>query len=208
MGRSKSSNLWMREHFDDPYVKMAQAQGYRSRAVFKLKEIQDKDQIIKPGMNIIDLGAAPGGWSQFARQLIGNKNKVIALDILPMDVIDGVEFILGDFREQAVLDELQTRLNGASVDLVMSDMAPNMSGNKSTDQIRSLYLAELALETAKSVLTQGGVFLVKLFQGEGFELFHRNLRNYFSKVIIRKPKASRPRSNEVYILATGFKKLL
>ncbi|MGZ8194469.1 MAG: 23S rRNA (uridine(2552)-2'-O)-methyltransferase RlmE [Methylosarcina sp.] len=208
MGRSKSSNLWMREHFDDPYVKMAQAQGYRSRAVFKLKEIQDKDQIIKPGMNIIDLGAAPGGWSQFARQLIGNKNKVIALDILPMDVIDGVEFILGDFREQAVLDELQTRLNGASVDLVMSDMAPNMSGNKSTDQIRSLYLAELALETAKSVLTQGGVFLVKLFQGEGFELFHRNLRNYFSKVVIRKPKASRPRSNEVYILATGFKKLL
>ncbi|MGZ8095486.1 MAG: 23S rRNA (uridine(2552)-2'-O)-methyltransferase RlmE [Methylosarcina sp.] len=208
MGRSKSSNLWMREHFDDPYVKMAQAQGYRSRAVFKLKEIQDKDQIIKPGMNIIDLGAAPGGWSQFARQLIGNKNKVIALDILPMEAIEGVDFILGDFREQAVLDELQTRLNGASVDLVMSDMAPNMSGNKSTDQIRSLYLAELALETAKSVLTQGGVFLVKLFQGEGFELFHRNLRNYFSKVIIRKPKASRPRSNEVYILATGFKKLL
>ncbi|MGZ8142935.1 MAG: 23S rRNA (uridine(2552)-2'-O)-methyltransferase RlmE [Methylosarcina sp.] len=208
MGRSKSSNLWMREHFDDPYVKMAQAQGYRSRAVFKLKEIQDKDQIIKPGMNIIDLGAAPGGWSQFARQLIGNKNKVIALDILPMEAIEGVDFILGDFREQAVLDELQTRLNGASVDLVMSDMAPNMSGNKSTDQIRSLYLAELALETAKSVLTQGGVFLVKLFQGEGFELFHRNLRNYFSKVVIRKPKASRPRSNEVYILATGFKKLL
>jgi 23S rRNA (uridine2552-2'-O)-methyltransferase len=208
MSRSKSSNLWMREHFDDPYVKMAQTQGYRSRAVFKLKEIQDKDRIIKPGMNIIDLGAAPGGWSQFARQLIGNKNKVIALDILPMEAIEGVDFILGDFREQAVLDELQTRLNGASVDLVMSDMAPNMSGNKSTDQIRSLYLAELALETAKSVLTQGGVFLVKLFQGEGFELFHRNLRNYFSKVVIRKPKASRPRSNEVYILATGFKKLL
>jgi 23S rRNA (uridine2552-2'-O)-methyltransferase len=208
MSRSKSSNLWMREHFDDPYVKMAQTQGYRSRAVFKLKEIQDKDRIIKPGMNIIDLGAAPGGWSQFARQLIGNKNKVIALDILPMEAIEGVDFILGDFREQAVLDELQTRLKGATVDLVMSDMAPNMSGNKSTDQIRSLYLAELALETARSVLTQGGVFLVKLFQGEGFELFHRNLRNYFSKVVIRKPKASRPRSNEVYILATGFKKLL
>lgn len=198
----------MREHFDDPYVKLAQTQGYRSRAVFKLKEIQDKDRIIKPGMNIIDLGAAPGGWSQFARQLIGNKNKIIALDILPMEPIEGVDFILGDFREQAVLDELRARLDGASVDLVMSDMAPNMSGNKSTDQIRSLYLAELALDTAKSVLTAGGVFLVKLFQGEGFELFHRDLQNYFNKVVIRKPKASRPRSNEVYILAIGFKKIL
>jgi 23S rRNA (uridine2552-2'-O)-methyltransferase len=208
MSRSKSSNRWMREHFDDPYVKLAQTQGYRSRAVFKLKEIQDKDRIIKPGMNIIDLGAAPGGWSQFARQLIGNKNKIIALDILPMEPIEGVDFILGDFREQAVLDELRARLDGASVDLVMSDMAPNMSGNKSTDQIRSLYLAELALETAKSVLTAGGVFLVKLFQGEGFELFHRDLQNYFNKVVIRKPKASRPRSNEVYILAIGFKKIL
>jgi 23S rRNA (uridine2552-2'-O)-methyltransferase len=208
MSRSKSSNRWMREHFDDPYVKLAQTQGYRSRAVFKLKEIQDKDRIIKPGMNIIDLGAAPGGWSQFARQLIGNKNKIIALDILPMEPIEGVDFILGDFREQAVLDELRARLDGASVDLVMSDMAPNMSGNKSTDQIRSLYLAELALDTAKSVLTAGGVFLVKLFQGEGFELFHRDLQNYFNKVVIRKPKASRPRSNEVYILAIGFKKIL
>jgi 23S rRNA (uridine2552-2'-O)-methyltransferase len=208
MSRSKSSNRWMREHFDDPYVKLAQTQGYRSRAVFKLKEIQDKDRIIKPGMNIIDLGAAPGGWSQFARQLIGNKNKIIALDILPMEPIEGVDFILGDFREQAVLDELRARLDGAPVDLVMSDMAPNMSGNKSTDQIRSLYLAELALDTAKSVLTAGGVFLVKLFQGEGFELFHRDLQNYFNKVVIRKPKASRPRSNEVYILAIGFKKIL
>lgn len=198
----------MREHFDDPYVKLAQAQGYRSRAVFKLKEIQDKDRIIKPGMNVIDLGAAPGGWSQFARKLIGNRNKVIALDILPMEPLEGVDFILGDFREQAVLDELHARLDGASVDLVMSDMAPNMSGNKSTDQIRALCLAELALDTAKSVLTPGGVFLVKLFQGEGFELFHRDVQNYFNKVVIRKPKASRSRSNEVYILAFGFKKIL
>ncbi len=208
MSRSKSSSRWMREHFDDPYVKLAQTQGYRSRAVFKLKEIQEKDRIIKPGMNVIDLGAAPGGWSQFAKQSIGNKNKVIALDLLPMEPIDGVDFILGDFREQTVLDQLRARLEGASVDLVMSDMAPNMSGNKSTDQIRSLYLAELALETARSVLTPGGTFLVKLFQGEGFESFHREVQNYFNKVVIRKPKASRPRSNEVYILATGFKKTL
>lgn len=195
----------MQEHFDDPYVKMAQSQGFRSRAVFKLKEIQDKDQIIKPGMNIVDLGAAPGGWSQFARPLIGNKNKLIALDILPMEAIEGVDFILGDFREQSVLDELYATLNGASVDLVMSDMAPNMSGNKSVDQARSLYLGELALDMAKSVLAKEGAFLVKLFQGEGFEAFYRELQNCFSRVVIRKPKASRPRSNEVYILARGFK---
>ena len=195
----------MQEHFDDPYVKMAQSQGFRSRAVFKLKEIQDKDQIIKPGMNIIDLGAAPGGWSQFARPLIGNKNKLIALDILPMEAIEGVDFILGDFREQSVLDELYATLNGASVDLVMSDMAPNMSGNKSVDQARSLYLGELALDMAKSVLAKEGAFLVKLFQGEGFEAFYRELQHCFSRVVIRKPKASRPRSNEVYILARGFK---
>ncbi|MGR9035916.1 MAG: RlmE family RNA methyltransferase, partial [Gammaproteobacteria bacterium] len=150
MARSKSSNRWMQEHFDDPYVKLAQTQGFRSRAVFKLKEIQEKDQIIKPGMNIIDLGAAPGGWSQYARQLIGPDNKLIALDILPMEAIAGVDFILGDFREQSVLDELYLKLNGAPVNLVLSDMAPNMSGNKSVDQMRSLYLAELALDMAKS----------------------------------------------------------
>ncbi len=195
----------MQEHFDDPYVKMAQSQGFRSRAVFKLKEIQEKDQFIKPGMNIVDLGAAPGGWSQFARQLIGQKNKLVALDILPMEPLDGVDFILGDFREQSVLDELFARLNGVSVDLVMSDMAPNMSGNKSVDQSRSLYLAELALDTAKKVLTTNGAFLVKLFQGEGFESFCRDVQSCFSRVVIRKPKASRPRSNEVYILARGFK---
>lgn len=205
MSRSKSSNRWMQEHFDDPYVKMAQAQGFRSRAVFKLKEIQEKDQIIKPGMNIVDLGAAPGGWSQYARQLIGTENKLIALDILPMESIRGVDFILGDFREQSVLDELYLTLNSSPVDLVMSDMAPNMSGNKSVDQVRSLYLAELALDTAKSVLSQGGAFLVKIFQGEGFETFYRTVQGSFSKAAIKKPKASRPRSNEVYILARGFK---
>ena len=195
----------MQEHFDDEYVKMAQAQGYRSRAVFKLKEIQDKDQLIKPGMNIIDLGAAPGSWSQFARQLIGKKNKLIALDMLPMDTLDGVDFIQGDFREEAVLDHLHTILEGMPVNLVMSDMAPNMSGNKGVDQPRAIYLGELALDTAKTVLAKDGSFLVKLFHGEGFEAFHHEVHRYFTKTIIRKPKASRPRSNEVYILAKGFK---
>lgn len=195
----------MQEHFQDEYVKLAQAQGYRSRAVFKLNEIQEKDQIIKPGMNIIDLGAAPGGWSQLARQLIGKKNKLVALDILPMDPIEGVDFIQGDFREQTVLDQLFAVLDGAQVDLVMSDMAPNMSGNKGVDQARSIYLGELALDTARAVLTKGGTFLVKLFHGEGFEVFHQDVQQSFAKVVIRKPKASRPRSNEVYILAKGFK---
>ncbi len=195
----------MQEHFSDEYVKMAQVKGYRSRAVFKLNEIQDKDQIIKPGMNIIDLGAAPGGWSQFAREIIGKKNKIIALDILPMEPIEGVDFIQGDFREQAVLDELYAVLDGAEVNLVMSDMAPNMSGNKAVDQPRSIYLGELALETAKAVLAKGGTFLVKLFHGEGFEQFYQEVQKSFSRVVIRKPKASRPRSNEVYILAKGFK---
>ena len=205
MGRSKSSSRWMQEHFEDEYVKLAQAQGYRSRAVYKLKEIQDKDQLIKPGINIIDLGAAPGGWSQYARQLMGKKNKLIALDMLPMDTLDGVDFIQGDFREAAVLDQLYAVLDGAPVNLVMSDMAPNMSGNKGVDLPRAIYLGELALDTAKTVLTKEGSFLVKLFQGEGFEAFHNEVQRYFAKVVIRKPKASRPRSNEVYILAKGFK---
>jgi len=205
MARSKSSNRWMQEHFDDEYVKMAQAQGYRSRAVYKLSEIQEKDQIIKPGMNVIDLGAAPGGWSQYARKLIGKKNRMIALDILPIEPLEGVDFIQGDFCEEAILNQLYALLDGAAVNLVMSDMAPNMSGNKTTDQSRSIYLGELALDTAKTVLTKDGTFLVKLFQGAGFDEFHHEVQHYFSKVVIRKPKASRPRSNEVYILAKGFK---
>jgi 23S rRNA (uridine2552-2'-O)-methyltransferase len=205
MARSKSSHQWMQEHFDDEYVKMAQAQGYRSRAVFKLSEIQEKDTLIKTGMNIVDLGAAPGGWSQYARQRLGKNNKLIALDILPMDAIEGVDFIQGDFLEQAVIDQLYGVLDGLPVHLVLSDMAPNMSGNKAVDQPRSLYLCELALDTAKSILAKNGSFLVKVFQGEGFEAFHRDVQNNFAKVVIRKPKASRPRSNEVYILAKGFK---
>jgi 23S rRNA (uridine2552-2'-O)-methyltransferase len=205
MGRSKSSNRWMQEHFDDEYVKMAQAQGYRSRAVFKLKEIQEKDRLIKPGMNIIDLGAAPGGWSQYARQILGKNDKIIALDILPMEPLEGVDFIQGDFREQTVLDQLFAVLGGAHINMVMSDMAPNMSGSKGVDQPRAVYLAELALETARSVLTKDGIFLVKLFHGVGFEEFHKEVQQSFAKVAIKKPKASRPRSNEVYILAKGFK---
>ncbi|MGZ8164292.1 MAG: 23S rRNA (uridine(2552)-2'-O)-methyltransferase RlmE [Methylobacter sp.] len=205
MARSKSSNRWMQEHFDDEYVKMAKIKGYRSRAVFKLSEIQDRDRVITPGMNVVDLGAAPGGWSQFARQLIGKKNKLIALDILPMEPLEGVDFIQGDFRDSAVLDQLYAILDGMPVNLVMSDMAPNMSGNKGIDQPCSIYLGELALDTAKTVLTKDGTFLVKLFQGEGFEKFHHDVQKFFSKVSIRKPKASRPRSNEVYILAKGFK---
>lgn len=195
----------MQEHFDDEYVKLAQAQGYRSRAVFKLKEIQEKDKFIKPGMNVVDLGAAPGGWSQFARPILGKKSKLIALDILPMESIEGVTFIQGDFRENAVLDELTTVLDSAPVDIVLSDMAPNMSGSKGIDQPNAMYLAELALDTAKTVLVERGSFLVKVFQGEGFEAYHRDVQQHFDKVVIRKPKASRPRSNEVYILAIGFK---
>ncbi len=205
MARSKSSSRWMQEHFEDEYVKMAQIQGYRSRAVFKLKEIQEKDNLIKPGMNIIDLGAAPGGWSQLARELMGKKDKLIALDILPMDSIAGVDFIQGDFREEDVLNLLYEILDQAPVSLVMSDMAPNMSGNKAVDQPRAVYLAELALDTAKAVLSKNGSFLVKLFHGEGFETYYQDVQHHFTKVIIRKPKASRPRSNEVYILAKGFK---
>jgi 23S rRNA (uridine2552-2'-O)-methyltransferase len=205
MARSKSSNRWMQEHFDDEYVKMAQVQGYRSRAVFKLKEINEKDNLIKSGMNIVDLGAAPGGWSQLARQLMGVHGQLIALDILPIEPLEGVTTILGDFREESVLNALYEQLAGAPIHLVMSDMAPNMSGNKATDQARSIYLGELALDMARAVLAKQGTFLVKLFQGEGFEAFHKDVQAAFTQVTIRKPKASRPRSNEVYILAKGYR---
>jgi len=206
MARSKSSNQWMQEHFDDEYVKKAQAMGYRSRSTFKLVEIQEKDKIIRPGMNIIDLGAAPGGWSDYARKIVGKKNKVIGLDLLAIDPIEGVDFIQGDFREDAVLDELMRVLDGAPVDLVMSDMAPNISGNKAMDQPRSIYLAELALDTAQTVLTSGGTFLIKMFQGAGFDEYKKEVTKCFTSVMIRKPKSSRARSKEVYILAKGFKK--
>ncbi|MGR9074124.1 MAG: 23S rRNA (uridine(2552)-2'-O)-methyltransferase RlmE [Gammaproteobacteria bacterium] len=205
MGRSKSSHRWLQEHFQDEFVKQAQAQGFRSRAVFKLKEIQEKDRFIKPGMNVVDLGAAPGGWSQYVRRLIKGEGKIVALDVLPMKDIPGVEFIQGDFREDSVLAALHEALQGTRVDVVLSDMAPNMSGNKAVDQPHSMYLAELALETAKTLLEEEGCFLVKVFQGEGSEGFLRELRKCFSKVLIRKPKSSRSRSSEVYFLAKGFK---
>lgn len=195
----------MQEHFQDEYVKKAQAQGYRSRAVFKLMEIQEKDKIIRPGMNVIDLGAAPGGWSEYVRKIIAKKDKIVALDLLPIEPIDGVEFIQGDFRENEVLDELYRVLNGEPVQLLLSDMAPNMSGNKAMDQPRAIYLGELALDTAQAVLSKGGTFLIKMFQGAGFDQFMQEVKQHFSSVVIRKPKASRSRSNEVYILARGFK---
>jgi 23S rRNA (uridine2552-2'-O)-methyltransferase len=205
MARSKSSQRWLKEHFDDAFVKQAQAQGFRSRAAFKLQEIQEKDKLLRPGMNIVDLGAAPGGWSQYARKCLARSGKIIALDILPMDEMEGVDIIQGDFTEDAVLQQLYAALGGESIDAVLSDMAPNISGNKQVDQPRAMYLAELALDTARNVLVKGGGFLVKVFQGEGFEAFYCQVKQSFTLVSIRKPKASRPRSNEVYILAKGFK---
>lgn len=195
----------MQEHFQDEYVKKAQALGYRSRAVFKLIEIQEKDKLIRPGMNIVDLGAAPGGWSEYARKLLGKSDKVIALDLLDIEPIAGVDFIQGDFREDEVLEKLYKVLDGQPVHLLLSDMAPNISGNKEMDQPRSIYLGELALDAADSILVKGGVFLIKMFQGAGFDEYYNQVRQRFASVVIRKPKASRARSNEVYILAKGFK---
>jgi 23S rRNA (uridine2552-2'-O)-methyltransferase len=205
MPRSKQSKKWLKEHFDDTYVKQAQDAGYRSRAVFKLKEIDEKDRLLHRGMSVVDLGAAPGGWSQYARERLGPEDKVIALDILEMDPIPGVTFIQGDFTEQAVLEQLLAALNGQRVNLVLSDMAPNISGMKVVDQPRAMYLVELALDFCQRALVHGGDFLVKMFQGEGSDDYIKVLRQQFGQVIIRKPKASRPRSREVYLLARDFK---
>ena len=205
MPRSKSSSRWLREHFDDVYVKKAQAEGLRSRAVFKLEELAERDQLLKPGMRVVDLGAAPGGWSQFVRQRLGDSGTVVALDILPMQGIAGVDFLQGDFREETVLKALEERLEGQKVDLVLSDMAPNMSGVALADQIRAMDLADLALDFSRHWLKPGGAFLIKLFQGTGFDDYLRSLRAEFMRVSMRKPKASRARSREVYALATGFR---
>jgi 23S rRNA (uridine2552-2'-O)-methyltransferase len=205
MPRSKSSKRWLKEHFSDPYVKRAQQEGYRSRAVFKLMEIQQRDKLFKQGMIVIDLGAAPGGWSQQVVQWVGKNGKVVALDILPMDGIAGVDFLQGDFREEAVLQELLSRLQGSQVDIVLSDMAPNMSGVSGIDQPRVMYLAELSMELVQKVLKPGGALLIKLFHGAEFDDFLRGLRKRFTKVVVRKPEASRSRSAEVYLLATGYK---
>jgi 23S rRNA (uridine2552-2'-O)-methyltransferase len=205
LARSKSSRSWLDRHFSDNYVKQAQQMGYRSRAVFKLLEIQEKDALIKPGMVVVDLGAAPGGWSQVARDLAGDDGMVFALDILPMDPIPGVHIIEGDFREQAPYDKLLDMLDGRQVDLVISDMAPNISGMAAVDQPRSMYLCELALEFARQTLKPGGDFLVKVFQGEGFDEFFVQMRRSFTKVLTRKPQASRSKSREVYLLGKNFK---
>jgi 23S rRNA (uridine2552-2'-O)-methyltransferase len=205
MARSKSSHRWLKEHFDDEFVKRAQREGYRSRAVFKLEEIQRKDHILKPGMSVVDLGAAPGGWSQYALGLVGRKGRIVAMDILAMEPLPGVEFLQGDFREEAVLEALLNRLNGREIDLVMSDIAPNITGVDAVDQPRAIYLAELAVDFADRVLRPGGDLLVKLFQGEGFDPLLKDLRARYDKVVMRKPRASRPRSREVYALARGRK---
>jgi 23S rRNA (uridine2552-2'-O)-methyltransferase len=208
MAKSKSSKGWLKEHFDDEYVRRSQQDGYRSRAIYKLIEIDKKDRLVKPGMTIIDLGAAPGGWSEYCVKKLGKNGKMIALDILPMEPIDGVTILQGDFREDAVFEQLMAVMNadGESqlADLVISDMAPNISGMGSVDMPRAYYLCELALDLAQQVLKPGGGLLVKLFQGEGFEAYNKALKTSFSKVVMRKPKASRARSREVYALATGF----
>ncbi len=203
--RTPSSTRWLKEHFEDKYVQKAQKLGLRSRAVFKIDEIQLKDKLIKPGMTVVDLGAAPGGWSQFAVEQVGDKGRVIACDLLPMDPIAGVDFLQGDFREEAVLAALLERVGDAKVDVVMSDMAPNMSGNLAVDQPRSMYLVELALEMCSQVLAPNGSIVVKVFQGVGSEEYLKAIREQFKVVKVRKPDSSRARSREVYIVATGFK---
>ncbi|GAA3921472.1 23S rRNA (uridine(2552)-2'-O)-methyltransferase RlmE [Luteimonas lutimaris] len=201
--RSKSSQRWLKEHFSDPYVKKAQAEGLRSRAAYKLEELVERDRLLRPGMVVVDLGAAPGGWSQWVRQALGDAGRVLALDILDMPPLAGVEFLHGDFREDDVLSRLEAALEGAEVDLVLSDMAPNKSGVDAVDLPRAMHLAELAMDFADHHLRTGGALLIKLFQGVGFDEYVRELRRRYAKVAIRKPAASRKRSPEVYALAQG-----
>ncbi|MBI6819218.1 23S rRNA (uridine(2552)-2'-O)-methyltransferase RlmE [Pseudomonas syringae] len=205
MARSKTSHNWLKEHFDDKYVKMAQKDGYRSRASYKLLEIQEKDKLIRPGMTVIDLGAAPGGWSQVTSRLIGGQGRLIASDILGMDSIPDVTFIQGDFTEDAILEQILDAVGNTQVDLVISDMAPNMSGLSAVDMPRAMFLCELALDLAGRVLRPGGDFLIKVFQGEGFDVYHKDIRKLFDKVQMRKPSSSRDRSREQYLLARGFR---
>lgn len=203
MKRSKTSKQWMSEHVNDPYVQLAQKEGYRSRAAYKLLEIDEKDRLFRSGMVVVDLGATPGGWSQIAARKVGDAGKVIALDLLPLHPIPGVEFIQGDFREDEVLLQLEEKLDGKSIGLVISDMAPNISGVGVVDQARAMYLCELALDFAARHLKPDGSFLVKVFQGAGFEEYLKLMRSHFSKVVSRKPKASRDRSSEIYLLGSG-----
>ncbi len=205
MKPTRTSKAWMQEHLNDPYVKLAQKDGYRARAAYKLMEIDDKDKLIKPGMTIVDLGSAPGSWSQVAVQRLKGQGKVIALDILEMTPVAGVTFLQGDFREDAVLKLLEQTLNNVQVDLVIADMAPNISGVKDVDQAGAAYLTELALDFSKEWLKPSGNFLVKVFIGAGFEEILQTMRQMFDKVVTRKPKASRDRSSEVYLLGIGRK---
>ena len=203
--RSASSKRWLQEHVNDKYVKEANKRGLRSRAFFKIEELNQKDKLMKQGDTVVDLGAAPGGWSRFAVEALGADGTVIACDILAMDPIAGVDFLRGDFREQAVLDALLDRIDGKNVDLVMSDMAPNMSGNDTVDQAQSMYLVELALDMCHQVMKPDGKFVVKVFQGEGFDQFMADVKSAFKVVKVRKPESSRARSREVYLVATGYK---
>jgi len=205
--RSASSKRWLHEHRSDTYVKQARHEGYRSRAVYKLEELDQRDHLLKPGISIVDLGAAPGGWSQYIERKLGDRVRIVATDILPMDPVAGTNFtfVLGDFREPAVLEAIEAAVGAAKVDLVLSDMAPNISGVDAADQAGSAHLAELALEFARARLKPNGALVVKLFQGEGFDEFLKNLRQAFTKVTLRKPKASRPRSREIYLVARGLR---
>ena len=204
MAKSKNRS-WIKQHVKDPYVKQSQVDGYRSRASYKLLEIVEKDRLIRSGMTVVDLGSAPGGWSQVAARLVGHTGRVHALDLLPMDSIAGVDFIQGDFTEEDIFDELLKLIENRPVDLVISDIAPNLSGNKAVDQPAVMYLAELAVELAEKVLTINGVFIAKLFQGQGFDPFVLQVRTLFNGVSIIKPDASRSRSREVYLVAKGLK---
>lgn len=205
MARTKSSSRWLREHFDDPYVQRAQREGWRSRAVYKLEELDQKYRLLKPGMTVVDLGAAPGGWSQYAAKVLGPKGQLFALDILPMETLPGVTFIEGDFREASILEQLTSALGDSTIDLVMSDIAPNITGMDAVDQPRAMYLVELAVDFARSMVGAGGSFVCKVFQGEGFDAMVQELRKDFGRVLVRKPKASRPRSREVYLVASDRK---
>lgn len=205
MARSKSSGQWLQRHVNDPYVKQAQADGYRSRSAYKLIQLNEKDRLIRPGMLVVDLGSAPGGWSQVAGRLVGARGRVVATDILPMDPLTNVEFIQGDFTDEAVLAQILKALGGNKPELVICDIAPNISGIDSADQAASMYLVELALDMVRQVLKPGGVFVTKVFQGAGSEGYLKQVRKSFDKVSIRKPAASRPKSREVYFVAKGFK---
>lgn len=205
MTRTKSSGSWLQEHINDPYVKLAQKDGYRSRASYKLLQLQEKDRLLRPGMLVVDLGSAPGGWSQVAARLVGAQGKVVATDILAMDPIRNVDFVLGDFTDEKVLERILKLLDGRKPDLILCDIAPNISGIDSADQASAMYLVELSLDMARKVLKSKGDFVAKVFQGAGSEAFLKDLRTSFDKVNVRKPAASRSRSREVYVVGKSFK---